>query len=400
MSGLLLRADALLDGADRLVNPRVLITDETITAVREHEDPAHGPQTLVVDLPGTTLLPGMIDSHVHATLRGGMSPPDGEDLRDVATENLGVAAQAGITTVRDCGSPARTMIRLRDAATTGLPLCLVAGPALTPPGGHAHSFGREVAGMAGLTKSVHDLAKAGVDWIKIIGCGGGTPGTDPLISTYTVAELRAVNETARGHGLPVTVHALNAETVALGLDAGVRNFEHGWLYQHDAPSAAGSLLERLAGAGVVVCPTIWATAHRVPLLRRRLRESPSDGQARAELDLAQRRTDAVVRSVHDCHLAGVRLIAGTDAGWRDVGFGDLVDELLLLERCGLSPSEALACATRTAADALGLGARVGRIAPGRLANIIAVAGDPSVELEALRRVQLTVMRGRPLKKPG
>ncbi|MTD55594.1 amidohydrolase family protein [Amycolatopsis pithecellobii] len=397
MSSLLLRADSLFDGANLLPSPRVLITGELITAVRAHDDPAYGPGTTVMDLPGTTLLPGLIDSHVHATLRGGMSPPNGpEALSDVAAGNLRVAAQAGITTVRDCGSPGDSMIRLRDTAMRGLPHCVVAGPALTPPGGHAHSFGREVSGVGELRESVHDLAKANVDWIKVIGCGGGTPGTDPLVSTYTADELRAVVQTAREHGLPVTVHALNSETISLGLDAGVRHFEHGWPDQARSSIAHGALLERLATTGVVICPTIWAVAHRVPLLRRRLRDSPSDSQARADLDEALRRTDAVIRSVGDCHTAGVRLIAGTDAGWRDVGFADLVDELLLLQRCGLPAIDALASATRVAADALGVGARAGRIAPGYTADLIAVAGDPTVDLEVLRRVRLTIIGGRPL----
>jgi imidazolonepropionase-like amidohydrolase len=250
--------------------------------------------------------------------------------------------------------------------------------------------------VRGLTEAVHDLAKANVDWIKVIGCGGGTPGTDPLVSTYTADELRAVVETARAHGLPVTVHALNAGTISLGLDAGVRHFEHGWLYQPGSTLAHGATLERLAATGVVICPTIWATAHRVPLLRRRLQDSPSDSQARADLDDVLRRTDAVIRSVSDCHAVGVRLIAGTDAGWRGVGFGDLVDELLLLRRCGLSAIDTLASATQVAADVLGVGACTGRIAPGYTADLIAVAGDPTVDLEVLRRVQLTIIRGRQL----
>lgn len=400
MSSLLLRADVLFNGANLLRSPRVLIADDVITAVSTHEDPPYEHETTVINLPGITLLPGLIDSHVHATLPGGMVPPTEPDqLVEVATGNLRLAAQAGITYVRDCGSPGDTLLRLRDDAPEELARCLVAGPALTLPGGHAHTLGREVAGVKALRAVVDDLADAKVDFIKVIGCGGGTPGTDPLSSSYTANELRAVIDTARSRGLPVTVHALNADTIQLGLDAGVQNFEHGWLYQDAHPLPSGAVLERLAESGAVICPTIWAVAHRIPLLRRQLDESPSDSLARAELDAVQRLTELVLRSVSDCHAAGIRVIAGTDAGWRGVAFGELVDELLLLQQCGLSPIDAIASATQTPADALGLGNRAGRIAPGWTADLIAVSGDPSIDLGALRQIEMTILRGQPLDQP-
>lgn len=406
MTDVLLRADSLLDGPRSIPEPRVLIADDVITAVTSHDDPPHGARTTVVDLPGATLLPGLVDCHVHATLDGGMSPPTGagqalDHLRDVASDNLRAAACAGITTVRDCGSPGDSMLGLRGTPFPGLPRCLVAGPALTPPDGHAHTLGREVAGAAGLRDAVADLASANVDWVKVIGSGGGTPGTDPLAPTYTVDELRVVVDSAGVHGLPVTVHALNADTVRRAIDAGVRCLEHGWLYRAGTPdpTARGALPEKLAENGIAVCPTIWAIAHRVQLLRRRLRESPAYVGARAELDTALRLTELVLRCVAEYHAAGVTIVAGTDAGWRGVRFDDLVEELLLLRECGLSTDETLAAATGRAADVLGLGEHTGRVVPGWSADLVAVTGDPRVDLNALRRVELTVMRGRMVDRP-
>lgn len=400
MTSLLLRAERMFDGEEFLESPRVLIEDDVVAAVSTHSDPPHGPETTVVDLPGTTLLPGLIDSHVHATLPGGMVPPTEPDhITAVVLGNLQKSVQAGVTFVRDCGSPGKTLLQLREDLPEDAAGFVLAGPALTVPNGHAHALGREVAGENDLRLAVEQLADSRVDFIKVIGCGGGTPGTDPLASSYSARELDAVVGAANKRGLPVTLHALNAETVTLGLEAGVRFFEHGWLYQDEQRHFRPELLDQLAASGAVICPTMWASAHRIPILKRHLEESRGDQEARKELDLIQRRTDFVVRSVADCHAAGVRLIAGTDAGWREVGFGDLVEELLLLTECGLSITETLASATRKAAEALRLHTRAGRVAPGWSADIAAVPADPNLDPAVLRRIRTITLRGTLQEQP-
>lgn len=390
----LVRAKAMFDGERRVGMPRVLIDRGLIVDIAVGHDPVVPPGTAEIDLHDETLLPGLIDAHVHATLARGLYPPDSARAqRETAIGNLRAAARSGITTVRDCGSQGNTMRELRDRPLADMSRPLIAGPALTIRGGHARTLGREISDESDMVSAIEELALYGVDLIKIIGCGGGTPGTDPLQSSFTLRELKAAVATATSHGLPVTVHALNSETVGLALRAGVRFFEHGWLYQAEPTKAETATLAELAQTSAVVCPTIWATAHQVPAIRERLRSAEGDEVARSDLDAALRRREAVMRSVSDSHHAGVRIVAGTDAAWRDVKFTDLVEEILLFERCGMTTTEALMSATSTSADALGIGAEKGRIATGRTADLIAVRGDPMVDLESLRDVRWTMIAG-------
>lgn len=377
MTRQLLLADALFDGTRVLSPARVLIEAGRIVDTAWVGDPPPG--TAEVDLRGTTLIPGLRDAHVHLALAGGMFPPEGPgEIRRVALANLAVAAGSGVTLVRDCGSPGLEILRLRDEGAEGLPRIEAAGPALTTPGGHAVSLGREASGPAGLRRAVAEVAAAGADFVKLVGSGGGTPGTDPERPAFSADELRAATSAATAYGLDITMHALNGHALRRGLEAGVRDFQHGWFEPGD--SAFAGLPDRLAEAGAVVCPTVWAIAHRIPILRRRIAEWPDDAAARAELDGVQRLTERVQRCVRLLHGAGVRIVAGTDAGWREVGFGEVAEEVMLLAECGLSAQEALGCAT-------------GTVKPGEPADLVAVDGDPLRDLGALRRVHSVVRAG-------
>jgi imidazolonepropionase-like amidohydrolase len=398
MKATLIRAEWLIDGNEKVFEPRVLVQDGVVTSVTSRRDPELDQSTRILNFEGLTLSPGLIDSHVHATLAGGTEPPAlSEHQTQTAVTNLAAAASAGVTTVRDCGSLRPILRQVRDSQTSGIANSLIAGPALTAPGGHARSIGWEVRGVKNLRSAVIELARDGVDWIKVIGCGGGTPGTDPLSSTYSQAELRAVVDVSSQMNLSITLHALNPDTVRRGLAAGVRNFEHAWLYRESDPNDRGELAGELAEANAVICPTIWAIAHRIPILRRLVQASPGASKVRDEIDLVKSQTDLVLASVADCHAAGVSIIAGTDAGWRDVSFVDLPQELSLMNECGLTPAQALKSATSDAARALGVGGRKGRIAPGFDADLIATRGDPSVDLGALRRVEMTLVGGQPVE---
>ncbi len=376
-------------GAEPVRGRSVVVEKGLITAV---VDDARAPRGNGVDLAGHTLLPGLINCHVHLCFGAEADP-----VRPLREEPLALTAikallraretaRAGVTTVRDLGGRDYVEIAARRAIQEGLidgPRIVAAGRPVCMTGGHGHWLGREADGPDDARKAVREQLKAGADVIKIIATGGVmTPGVEPGSPQLTLDEMRAAIEEARKAGRRTAAHAMAATGISDAIDAGITSIEHGVFLTEE-------IVAHMRRDGTFLVPTLNAPA-----------AIATGGLAAGIPEYMVRKSEQVVpahvASFQLAHRAGVRIAAGADSGTPLNFHGSLLPELTLMTKYGMTPLEVIRAATVTAADCLGLGGVTGRVAPGYAADLIAVAGDPAERVEALADLRLVMVNGRVL----
>lgn len=366
-------------------------------------------EATVIDLKDSFVLPGLIDCHTHITWE--MNPAQrlqAVELSDAdfALQGLvyaGRTLRAGFTTIRNVGSQGRATFALRDAIERGHvegPRILEAGQSITPTGGHAdRTLGyREdlfhVPGaMQGVAdgpdecrKAVRSQVKRGADLIKLTATGGVLSATAAgTEQQFTDEELKAIVETAHLLGRKVAAHAHGTAGIKAALRAGVDSIEHGSFLDDEA-------IALFKSSGAYLVPTLHAgmTVARIASMEDSYFLPPVRAKA---LDVGPKMQAALGKA----YRAGVRIAFGTDCG---VGpHGDNAREFLLLVEAGMTPMDALASATVSAADLLGLSDDIGTIAPGKAADIVAVKGSPLQDISAMQRVGFVMKDGRVVSLP-
>jgi imidazolonepropionase-like amidohydrolase len=404
---LLVIADRLVDGTGRPARGRsfVAIEGERIAAVGPAEDaerwvPAPARR---LEFPACTILPGLVDSHVHLTFSAGPVPFEelqaDSDARLLlrAAANARAALQAGVTTVRDLGARDRVTLELRDAILAGTvpgPRVLACGRPITTPSGHCHFLGGVAEGVEAVSRLAAQLVDQGVDAIKVMGTGGNmTRTSDPLKAQFSVEELRAVVRTARSAGVRVTVHARGVEGMRRAVEAGVDGIEHARM--EVAPGEWGfddGLARAMADRGITAAPTLAASF--------RAAQAKAAG---ARVGLREGMVPIPVRQENARRLreAGVRVVVGTDAGAALARFDEAVHvEMELLVGAGWSPVEAIRAATHDAAIAIGLEKEIGTVEPGKVADLVVVRGDPARSVSDARQVRHVLRSGRVVASAG
>lgn len=395
MRKVLYRAARLFDGRSEEVQTpgRVLVSDGRISAVGPQVSAP--PDVPVVDCGDATLLPGLIDCHVHLHWNGS---PDPQAISAAERYELAVlrAARhahdtllAGVTTVRDVGSPGNAALSARDAITAGvLPGCrvLAAGNPVVMTGGHIHFMGREADGPDEVRKAVREQLKKGVDLVKLIASGGVyTRGEEPGSPQFTVAELRAAVEEAHDAGRRVAAHAEGNVGIGNALAAGVDSIEHGNFLDERQVAL-------MAERGTFLVPTIapfYLMAEHGDEL----------GIPPFAVEKAKKVVDGSFRSFRLALEAGVRIAAGTDAGSPGLVHSYLADEMALMVQAGQRPIQAIIAATSLAAVNCAIDNDYGTLAVGKAADLIAVAGDPSRDIAALKQVCLVLKDGVAYRTP-
>ena len=348
-----------------------------------------------IDLPNATVLPGMIDVHTHLTM-----DPEDLGLRGLTisvprqalkgAKNARATLLAGFTTVRNVHAEGYSDVALRDAINAGDvpgPRMLVSGPALGITGGHCdnnllpanyHASGDGVAdGVAAVQRKVRENIKYGADLIKICATGGVmSRGDDPQHSQYTMEELKAIVADAHRLGRRVAAHAHGAEGIRWASDAGVDSIEHG-SYIDEAGIAT------LKKNGTYLVPTLALEDWLIENMERIHLPEYSQQKARAIFPIAQ-------KNLARAFASGVKIAMGTDAAVFPHGLN--ARELAVYVKLGMTPMDAMRTTTVNAADLLGWSDRVGSLEPGKYADIVAVDGDPLVDITALQRVKF-VMKG-------
>ena len=367
----------------------------------------------IIRVPNGTLLPGLIDTHVHITNDGGAGGTAeilGESLDSDAElalkgySNAARSLQAGYTTLRNLHAPRYVDLALRDVIASGRlpgPRLVVCGQGLCITGGHMDKSNLphhvRVAGRVGVCDTPADFrqavrrhVKAGVDFIKINSDVGSMQNpAAPYRQEMSFEEMAAVCNEAHKLGRHVAAHTAGGPPLEDALRAGVDTIEHGhWLTDR----AIELMLERDA----YYVPTLIVNSRNVAYDRETLGAS---AQGWRWLELAD---EAKWGSLQRAHQAGVKIAAGSDAGFL-VDHGENAAELEELVKGGLSAMAALQAATKTAAELLSLQHEVGTLAPGKLADVIVVAGDPLADIRLLQdsdRILHVLKEGRLLKEPG
>jgi len=379
-----LRAGALFDGHGRLPGPSVvLIEDGRIKGVA-----TSAPDGVdVIDLgDDVTLLPGLVDPHQHLCFDAGtevvasVRAASEEEMLAQVRRAARIALAGGVTTVRDLGDRNYVTLAVRDELAwrqgdssnlANGPELLAAGPPITTAGGHCWFFGGEVASPAELRAAVAERADRGVDAIKIMATGGGlTEGSLPHEPQFDLAALTVVVDEAHRRGLPVAAHAHAGRGIADAVAAGVDSVEHCTFITEDGVATDVDTLVAMAARGTIASLTVGIAPSDVP--------PPPQIAKRLPALMAQL---ATIRDL------GVSVTIGSDAGMapskpHDVlpyGAAALVD-------VGYSPVQALTAVTVVAARSCDVEDRKGAIRPGYDADLLAVRGDPTVEINALLEV--------------
>jgi imidazolonepropionase-like amidohydrolase len=399
-----IRAGRLIDGSGAAVRrgQSVYVEDGRIIGVEPSSDtPA---DTEVIDLPESTLMPGLIDGHVHLVFSAGRNP-----LADLGVEadqrlllrSVAAARQAlgaGVTTVRDLGGRGGVTFRLRDAIKDGLlrgPRILAAGSPITITGGHCHFLGLEADDEVHVRAAARSQLKAGATCLKIMATGGRmTPGTNVGRAQFSVAELSAAVDEARRANVPIAAHAIGTDGIRNAAQAGVDTIEHcSWLGATASVEFDDATAEKMAKQGTAAEPTldtIVGPMNHIP-------SAEMGAGMREHIQLRPRIIQGVQRMVQ----LGVPIVTGTDAGVSWTPFDSLALEIeLLVTEVGMSPVQAIQSATGGAARALGLADTIGTVATGRIADLVVVDGDPSTDISTLRNVQLVLQAGKVVAKHG
>ncbi|WP_410789446.1 amidohydrolase family protein [Kribbella sp. C-35] len=389
-----LRADRIFDG-ERLLDENVVLLDDGKVVATTREVP---PEVPVRELPGTTILPGLIDAHVHLTADAGPGALDRLGTLRIAAETAGLAATgralavtveqslrlhlaAGVTTVRDLGDPFDAVLRWRKQAPDGLPTVVASGTPLTSTGGHCWSLGGEVTGVDEIRSAVRARAENGADIIKIMTSGGVlTPGTDTMSPQFTIEELTAAVDEAHAHGLPITAHAHALSAVRQAIEAGVDGIEHCTCLTPDGVAIDDELLAGLAG--IAVCGTLGSD--------RSIVVPPQILELVAKAGISEAALQQAVRRLYD---GGVRIVAGSDGGIGPAKpHGLLPATLAEYVEAGIPATAALVAGTSSAADALRVDK--GRIRPGADADLLVVPGDPTRDITTLTTPTAVYLAGQ------
>jgi imidazolonepropionase-like amidohydrolase len=347
----------------------------------------------VIDLEEVTLMPGLIDSHVHFIWSGENADPEAMRRSETWGMNMIRMARhakqtisAGITTCRDTGSPTEMIVALRKALSLGLvpgPRLQCAGTLITMTGGHVHVFSREADGSDEMRKAARELIKAGVDFIKVVASGGVYGHGEEIGSLQSdLDELSAAVREAHKTSKKVAVHVYPAKGIEISLDAGVDSIEHGSFLTPE-------LARRMRSKGTFLVPTLS--------VYQSMNEQQADPSTP---EYIKRKTAQVVEASRDAlriaKANAIKIATGTDAGGPWHPHGSLFKELELFVDTGMSPAEALHCATLSGAELLGMDKDIGSLEPGKLADLIAVKGDPLSDIRAVREVVFVAKGGSPV----
>ncbi len=364
-----------------------------------HIELAPNEKVTVVDLGNRTLMPGLIDLHVHLSADPGTPWYLETVITDeyqtlIGAKNAAITLKAGFTTVRDVGSAPDVGFALRDAIDKGIipgPRVQSSGPAISITGGHGDVSGyrREVlhaldgantcSGADQCAQRVREFGRAGADVIKITATGGVlSQQSRGLDKHFSDAELVAISQTAKSLGLKVAAHAHGPRGIESAAKAGITTIEHGSF----ADEAA---LKAMKANGTAMVPTLMAVSGLVDRIGKNIYTPVVEAKAITARAVWGKALNAVYKM-------GIIIGFGTDSGVFEHG-RNAQEFALMVEKGGMSPRDAIVSATSVAAKLMGLESEIGTLEVGKSADMIAVDGDPLANVRTLEQPRFVMARG-------
>ena len=396
----LIKASRLIDGtgAPPLERGAILIEGDLIRGVGTEETvvPPEGAQVREISYEDKTVLPGLVDCHVHLTGIGDGRKGDelvllpDEVLTLQAARNAKAHLYSGVTTVRDCGAKNQTMFMLRQAMDMGIvlgPRLVLAGRPVSIIGGHLGYFGEEATGPDGCRASVRRLMKEGADFIKVTATGGSTRTSNPYKASFSLDEFQAICDEAHKFGKHVAAHCSSTQGMITALDAGVDTILHAFHREADGTDLyRPEITERLAGDGVFVNPTLHQPRHGVWALEKKMESQGLIDQEQAEMDNLKRSLETRLDHVTRMRAEGVKLVCGSDSAWSYYPMANFQDEIEDHVGVGMSPMEAITSATGDSARSCWVQDQVGTLEAGKMADVLVVDGNPLKDITDLKNV--------------
>lgn len=370
-------------GDTPIPNGLILVDGNRIRAVGSRDSLPVPGEAEVIDLGTATLLPGLIDTHVHLVMNAqedcvtSLAHKSAVDSVVEAAGNARRALRGGVTTVRDCADVFGVTLTLRQAIDGGHldgPRILACGLPITTTAGHLHYMGISADSTDEVLKAVRTVVTMGVDWVKVCATGGGlTPDSNVRRAQYSAETLTALVQDAHRLGRKVAAHAHGTEGVLNCAIAGTDSIEHcSWMGEEEGHRYDEDAVDLIRKKGLYVSHTI--TGPRTG--------TPEEVEELLNSELGERFA-LLKRTLEE----GVRMVISSDAGVRDTRFEDFAGSLVIAVKCcGFSPMGSIIAATNRAAEMLGMADRVGSLEPGKFADILAVDGNPLQDIGAIRRI--------------
>jgi imidazolonepropionase-like amidohydrolase len=391
----------LVDGSGRnpIADTTVLVEGKAIFETGRKSKVKIPEGCRVIDVSGKTVMPGLMDLHVHLSMgerdvlvpSAGLPPTLGQSLTSIGIKGFAHARKSldmGFTTLRDVGDVGFLSVALRDAIATGMvegPRIVASGQFLTTTGGHADALpcwvkrGDEEPNVAdggeGVLKAVRRQIKMKTDWIKFFATGGIMDPWD--VQEFSDEEIQTIVNEAHDKDRRVCAHCMHPKGTLAAVRAGIDTVEHG-------SNLTGKIIDLMLKKGTFLIPTIYAPYANV-------HRGPEYGLPKVYTDRCRPVFESHVKSFQMAQKAGVKMALGTDCGYTPCVHGTNAFELELLVKYGMSPMDALVCATRNAAEALGMGERLGTLEKGKWADLIVIDGDPLKDIGVLQKKEKIVL---------
>ena len=400
----ILKAARLVDGngGPAAEQAAILLHGDSISLIGTHEtvQAPEGASVQEIDYGDATIMPGLVDSHVHLIGIGDgragdelVTLPD-EVLTVQAAQNVRRHLYSGVTTVRDCGAKNRTTFLLRDAVNMGIvpsPRLVLAGRPVAIIGGHLSYFGIQATGPDECRAAVRQLIKEGADFIKITATGGSTRTSFPLRPSFNVDELTAICEEAHKFGRHAAAHCVSSQGMSRALEAGIDTIIHGVHKEADGSDVyRPEIADRIAEQGVFLNPTLGGGLTRIRMLENLTSLTAAQ---QAELDTMREASEVRMDNVARMIEQGVVMSAGSDTAWGNYQMGDFQTEIEAHTMAGQSNMDAILSATRDAAASCWIQDSVGTLGVGKQADVLVVGGDPILDINALRNVTDVFLAG-------
>ena len=392
MATIFRNGNVIIGNGESVEKGAVAINGNIIAFVGETKKIRPSTKDKVFDISGKSILPGLIDAHVHLCLDG--SPDPMTSVAKDSTPQLTLKAanharqtlDAGVTTIRDMGGRDYVDLAIRDGIESGLlqgPRMICSGKLVCMTGGHGWQFGREASGIDDVREAVREQLKMGVNFIKMIATGGVmTKGVEPGATQFTLEELLAGVEEAKKAGRRTATHAQGTEGIKNSLWAGVNSIEHGFFLDDEA-------IELMLEMNAYLVPTLNAPYQ---IIRGGVRR----GVPRYAVDKSKAVMKSHFQSVRRAYKSKIPIAMGTDAGTPFNCHGENSKEMELLVKAAMTPMEAIVATTKIASEVLALEKKVGTLEKGKLADLIIVDGNPLKDIRLLQdkdKIQVIMKEG-------